>query len=90
VPPTLTVTAVDDDGQVMAVRGVATAGSAGVEAVQFHPESVGTAGGMELLRNVLVGHGIAVPPVRARPGAVPSPSSGPDFGYGAANQGGAR
>jgi anthranilate synthase/aminodeoxychorismate synthase-like glutamine amidotransferase len=69
VPASLVVTATDVDGQVMAVRDAAR----GVEAVQFHPESIGTAGGMELLRNVVAGAGIAVPPVASRPGTVPPP-----------------
>jgi anthranilate synthase/aminodeoxychorismate synthase-like glutamine amidotransferase len=79
VPPSLTVTAVDDDGQVMAVRDAARS----VQAVQFHPESVGTAGGLSLLRNVVVEAGVAVPDVVARPGGVPPPSWTPAFGYGA-------
>jgi anthranilate synthase/aminodeoxychorismate synthase-like glutamine amidotransferase len=77
VPSSLVVTAVDDDGQVMAVRDAARA----VEAVQFHPESIGTAGGLQLLRNVVVAAGVAVPDVQVRDGAVPPPSWTPGFGY---------
>lgn len=73
VPSSLAVTATDVDGQAMAVRDAGR----GVEAVQFHPESIGTAGGMELLRNVLVGAGVDVGPVRARPGTVPPPVAVP-------------
>jgi anthranilate synthase/aminodeoxychorismate synthase-like glutamine amidotransferase len=88
VPDSLTTTATDDDGQVMAVRDPVA--PVGVEAVQFHPESVGTAGGLELLRNVALRAGITVPPVRFRPGTVPGPWAGPDFGYGDDDQRGAR
>jgi len=75
VPSTLTVTARDDAGQVMAVRDP----RARIEAVQFHPESIGTAGGAELMARVLLGAGIpaAVP---SRTGAVPpATSTGPGF-----------
>ena len=49
IPPALTVTATTDSGVIMAVRHV----SAGVEGVQFHPESVLTEGGHQLLANWL-------------------------------------
>jgi anthranilate synthase component II len=49
VPSSLRVTAMDDDNQVMAVEDVQQR----VHAVQFHPESVGTAGGMHILANAL-------------------------------------
>ena len=76
VPSSLVVTAVDALGQVMAVRDV----QARVEAVQFHPESIGTAGGLDLLRNVLLGVGVDAAAVPVRPGSVPSSSSqGPGF-----------
>jgi para-aminobenzoate synthetase component 2 len=76
VPPSLTVTARDGLGQPMAVRDP----RARVEAVQFHPESIGTSGGMQLLGTVLAGVGIAVTAPPSRPGSVPSPTSrGPGF-----------
>ncbi len=78
VPASLTVTATDADGQVMAVRDPKSR----IEAVQFHPESIGTAGGLELLRNVVVGAGIDVGALAHRAGSVPAATSaGPGFGY---------
>ena len=75
VPDSLEVTAVDSDGQPMAVRDR----RARFEAVQFHPESIGTAGGVELMANVLRGAGV-VAASRFRPGGVPPPTSiGPGF-----------
>lgn len=67
VPPRFTVTATDAHGQVMALRDAA----ARVEAVQFHPESIGTAGGMAMLQGALRLAGLerALPAPRA--GAVP-------------------
>ena len=77
VPSSLTVTATDVDGQVMALRDP----RAGIEAVQFHPESIGTAGGLELLRAVVVGVGVDVTgALPARSGAVPPATSiGPGY-----------
>jgi anthranilate synthase component II len=49
VPDCLEVTAETDDGIVMGVRHKELA----VEGVQFHPESILTAGGHDLLRNFL-------------------------------------
>ncbi|MDP2344528.1 MAG: gamma-glutamyl-gamma-aminobutyrate hydrolase family protein [Deltaproteobacteria bacterium] len=78
VPASLVVTAQDADGQVMAVRDA----KAKVEGVQFHPESIGTAGGLELLRAVVVGAGVDVAPLPVRIGSVPPATSvGPGFGY---------
>lgn len=82
VPARLVVTARDSGGQAMALRG------AGIEAVQFHPESIGTAGGMHILDNALALAGVSSRGVVARPGAVP-PSSAlgpghPEARYGAA------
>lgn len=75
VPSRFTVVARDHEGQVMALRDP----EARVDAVQFHPESVGTAGGMHLLAAALRGAGVEVPPWPTRPGAVPQPSaSGPE------------
>lgn len=67
VPTSLQVTARDAHGQVMAVRDSTHA----VEAVQFHPESIGTAGGLLLLANILTSVGVPVLPVPVRPGSVP-------------------
>jgi anthranilate synthase/aminodeoxychorismate synthase-like glutamine amidotransferase len=50
VPPELEVTAWTDDGVVMGLRHRTLA----VEGVQFHPESVLTASGHDLLRNFLL------------------------------------
>jgi anthranilate synthase component 2 len=49
VPPELEVTAWTDDGTVMGLRHRSLA----VEGVQFHPESILTASGHDLLRNFL-------------------------------------
>ena len=51
VPDVLEVTAWTDDGTVMGLRHREHA----VEGVQFHPESILTAGGHDLLRNFLAG-----------------------------------
>ena len=51
VPDDLVVTARTDDGEVMGVRHV----SYPVEGVQFHPESVLTTDGKQLIRNFLRG-----------------------------------
>ncbi len=77
VPASLTVCATDDDGQVMAVRDPAKA----VAAVQFHPESIGTAGGLQLLHNVVGAVGVQARAAPARRGTVPPPSWQPAFGY---------
>jgi anthranilate synthase/aminodeoxychorismate synthase-like glutamine amidotransferase len=72
----LVVSARDADGQVMAVRDA----RARVEAVQFHPESIGTAGGMTMLSNALKLAGIPARVPAARAGAVPPPGDdGPSF-----------
>jgi anthranilate synthase component 2 len=52
LPPTLEITAWTDDGEIMGVRHKTLA----VEAVQFHPESILTQYGHELLRNFLQLH----------------------------------
>jgi para-aminobenzoate synthetase component 2 len=49
MPPVLEVTAETDDGVVMAVRHRELA----VEGVQFHPESILTEAGRQLLSNFL-------------------------------------
>jgi anthranilate synthase/aminodeoxychorismate synthase-like glutamine amidotransferase len=49
VPDCLEITAETDDGIVMGLRHK----TLGVEGVQFHPESILTAGGHDLLRNFL-------------------------------------
>jgi anthranilate synthase component 2 len=53
LPDVLQVTAWTDDGVVMGLRHR----ELGVEGVQFHPESVLTARGHDLLRNFLAGAG---------------------------------
>jgi anthranilate synthase/aminodeoxychorismate synthase-like glutamine amidotransferase len=78
VPASLRVTARDEHGQAMAILD-GGGQRAFAEAVQFHPESIGTAGGGELMASVLARAGLR-PTVRPRPGAVPPPSSrGPGF-----------
>jgi para-aminobenzoate synthetase len=73
VPARFVVTARDADGQPMALRDPAS--PLLLEAVQFHPESIGTAGGMHILANAL-----GVPVVAARRGAVPAATTvGPGF-----------
>ena len=56
VPDELAVTAWTADGVVMGLRHRTLA----VEGVQFHPESILTASGHDLLRNFLAGSGIPV------------------------------
>jgi len=51
VPDSLEITAETDDGLVMGLRHR----ELGVEGVQFHPESILTVGGHDLLRNFLAG-----------------------------------
>jgi anthranilate synthase component 2 len=53
LPDCLEVTAWSDDGEIMAVRHK----SLPVEGVQFHPESILTEHGHDLLRNFLTGQG---------------------------------
>lgn len=83
VPARLRVTATDAHGQVMGVRDPA----ARVEAVQFHPESIGTAGGMSILRGALALAGLerSLPPPRH--GNIPGPDAlgpgHPEARYGA-------
>ncbi|MCC7069706.1 MAG: gamma-glutamyl-gamma-aminobutyrate hydrolase family protein [Deltaproteobacteria bacterium] len=71
VPRRFEVSATDAHGQVMAVRDQA----ARIEAVQFHPESIGTAGGMSMLRAALRLGGVERPLPPPRAGAVPGPGS---------------
>ena len=56
MPDELEVTAWTDDGTVMGLRHREHA----VEGVQFHPESILTAGGHDLLRNFLARTGSPV------------------------------
>ncbi len=56
VPDCLEITAETDDGIVMGLRHR----ELGVEGVQFHPESILTTGGHDLLRNFLAGAGATV------------------------------
>ena len=56
VPDSLEITAETDDGIVMGLRHRELQ----VEGVQFHPESILTAGGHDLLRNFLAGAGAPV------------------------------
>jgi anthranilate synthase component 2 len=56
VPDCLEITAETDDGIVMGLRHRELA----VEGVQFHPESILTAGGHDLMRNFLAGAGAPV------------------------------
>jgi anthranilate synthase/aminodeoxychorismate synthase-like glutamine amidotransferase len=49
VPPILEITAETDDGIVMGLRHT----ELGVEGVQFHPESILTVGGHDMIRNFL-------------------------------------
>ncbi|MBI1946964.1 MAG: aminodeoxychorismate/anthranilate synthase component II [Deltaproteobacteria bacterium] len=83
VPARFTVSARDRDGQVMALRDQAAC----VEAVQFHPESIGTAGGMAMLQGALRLGGLERPLPLPRPGAVPGPDAHgpghPEARYGA-------
>lgn len=77
VPSSFIVTARDERGQVMALRDP----KARVEAVQFHPESIGTGGGLVLLRNTLIGAGVDVGDVPERRGSVPpAGDQGPGYG----------
>ncbi len=78
VPSSLVVVATDGVGQVMAVRDA----RARIEAVQFHPESIGTAGGMTMLQNAARNAGVDVDDVVVRAGGVP-PAADEGPGYGA-------
>ncbi|MFT3859810.1 aminodeoxychorismate/anthranilate synthase component II [Micropruina sp.] len=62
VPDELTVTAQTESGVIMAVRHR----SLPVESVQFHPESVLTQGGYQMLANWLAECGDAAAPARAK------------------------
>ncbi|MDH4052964.1 MAG: anthranilate/aminodeoxychorismate synthase component II, partial [Rubrivivax sp.] len=54
LPDELEVTSATDDGEIMGVRHKALAGgSAPLEGVQFHPESILSEHGHALLRNFL-------------------------------------
>ena len=55
VPPVLEITAESEDGLVMGLRHRELP----VEGVQFHPESILTTGGHDLLRNFLAGIAVA-------------------------------
>jgi anthranilate synthase/aminodeoxychorismate synthase-like glutamine amidotransferase len=66
VPPELEVTARSEYGEIMALRHVRYA----IEGVQFHPESVLSACGANLLRNWLE-RLVPLPSARARAGAAP-------------------
>lgn len=70
VPTGFQIDAVCELGQAMAMSSSDSA----VYAVQFHPESVGTSGGMQLLHRSLAFASITVAPPQERPGAIPSPS----------------
>ena len=61
VPPELEISATTDSGVIMAVRHR----SLPIESVQFHPESVLTEGGYQMLANWLVACGDADAPRRA-------------------------
>ena len=54
LPPALEISATSEDGEIMGVRHKALAGTATpLEGVQFHPESILTERGHDLLRNFL-------------------------------------
>jgi len=69
LPDTLVADAWDEAGQVMAVRDDERRSYA----VQFHPESIGTEGGLDLIRNALRLAGLEVGPARYREGGIPPP-----------------
>lgn len=76
VPARFRVNARDPLGQPMAIVD----DDARAFGVQFHPESIGTAGGMEMLRRALALAGLDVPPPAPRAGSIPPPGSvGPGF-----------
>ena len=52
LPPCLHVTATSEDGEIMGVRHKKLA----VEGVQFHPESILTTSGKQLLKNFLASY----------------------------------
>ena len=58
LPDALEVSAWTDDGLVMGLRVRGLPGRAPVEGVQFHPESILTGAGKDLLRNFLTAGGI--------------------------------
>lgn len=65
------VDARDAFGQAMAMSDA----SRGAYAVQFHPESIGTSGGLDVLASALEHAGVVRPPLRYRPGSVPPPGA---------------
>jgi anthranilate synthase/aminodeoxychorismate synthase-like glutamine amidotransferase len=72
LPSSLRVCAQDDRGQIMAVTD-----DKQTSAVQFHPESIGTAGGLALLANAI---GVECSRIRHRPGYIPQAHDrGPGF-----------
>lgn len=80
VPPSLRVVARSADGEPMAVEAI----DGPALAVQFHPESVGTRGGLVMLRNVircLAGESIVASwrPSLGRSGAVPPAAQPPNL-----------
>lgn len=70
VPDEFEVIARDEDEQVMAIMRNHPPYCA---AVQFHPESIGTSGGMEILRNVLQENHLSAAQIVPRAGGIPSP-----------------
>jgi anthranilate synthase/aminodeoxychorismate synthase-like glutamine amidotransferase len=72
MPAQFAISARDGAGQAMALRHRDPA--VRIEAVQFHPESIGTAGGLHILENALVFAGVTprhLAKERARKGAIP-------------------
>lgn len=69
VPSVFHVKATDADGQIMAMEH----SSRKLSGVQFHPESIGTEGGLVLLRNVLAMAGFDGPHATHRVGGIPPP-----------------
>lgn len=70
VPARFRVIATDDDGQVMAIAD----DTARVAAVQFHPESIGTAGGRAICAGALRMAGFPSIVVVERSGSIPPPA----------------
>jgi anthranilate synthase/aminodeoxychorismate synthase-like glutamine amidotransferase len=72
LPAGFEVLATDGDGQPMAIQREADR----IWAVQFHPESIGTAGGLHVLAAAMGAAGLVPLDPVYRPGAIPPPEAG--------------
>jgi anthranilate synthase/aminodeoxychorismate synthase-like glutamine amidotransferase len=71
LPPGFQMTAHDDESQIMAIENA----SLNLLGVQFHPESIGTEGGLDLLANALAMAGSRPEKIVYRAGGIPPPGA---------------